>query len=87
MAAALAQSRAIFRKAIAEYGAPLPTPALLLSDKPSIVMLPFANMNGHPGKYFSGGIFKNIATDVRRPSAYSSSPAARDSPRRVGLEP
>jgi adenylate cyclase len=47
---------------------PLPqTPALALPDKPSIVVLPFANMSGdRDQEYFSDGITEDLTSDLSR---------------------
>jgi len=42
-------------------------PALSLPDKPSIAVLPFANLNGDPQQdYFSDGITEDITTELSR---------------------
>ena len=47
-------------------------PALTLPDKPSIAVLPFANMSGDPEQeYFSDGITEDIITDLSKTSALS----------------
>jgi adenylate cyclase len=47
-------------------------PALALPDKPSIAVLPFANMSGDPEQeYFSDGITEDIITDLSKTSALS----------------
>jgi adenylate cyclase len=44
-----------------------PTPELSLRDKPSIAVLPFANLNGDPQQdYFSDGIADDIITELSR---------------------
>jgi adenylate cyclase len=44
-----------------------PTPELSLRDKPSIAVLPFANLNGDPQQdYFSDGITEDITTELSR---------------------
>jgi TolB-like protein len=46
---------------------PPPQPALLLPDKPSIAVLPFANMSGDPEReYFADDIVEEIATAISR---------------------
>ena len=57
----------VFRVAgIAERSAPLPA----LPDKPSIAVLPFANMSGDPEQdYFSDGISEDLITDLSKVSA------------------
>jgi adenylate cyclase len=43
------------------------TPALALPDKPSIVVLPFANMSGDPEQeYFADGMVEEITTAISR---------------------
>ncbi len=50
-------------------GAPAPAPAPVLPDKPSIAVLPFANMSGDPEQeYFSDGISEDIITDISKVS-------------------
>lgn len=49
---------------------PLPTSALLLPDKPSLIVLPFINMSNDPEQeYFSDGITEDITTDLSRISS------------------
>jgi adenylate cyclase len=44
-----------------------PKPELSLPDKPSIAVLPFANLNGDPQQdYFSDGITEDITTELSR---------------------
>jgi adenylate cyclase len=44
-----------------------PKPELSLADKPSIAVLPFANLNGDPQQdYFSDGITEDIITELSR---------------------
>jgi adenylate cyclase len=46
---------------------PAQSPALALPDKPSIAVLPFANLSGDPQQeYFSDGITDDIVTDLSR---------------------
>ena len=46
---------------------PAQTPALALPDKPSIAVLPLANMSGdHEQEYFSDGITDDLITDLSR---------------------
>ena len=60
-------------------------PALPLPDKPSIAVLPFANMSGDPEQeYFADGMVEEIITALSPLSAgCSSSPAIRPSPTRA----
>jgi adenylate cyclase len=47
--------------------APLPKPLLALPDKPSIAVLPFANLSGDKEQeYFSDGITEDIITELSR---------------------
>ena len=60
-------------------------PALALPDRPSIVVLPFANMNGDPEQeYFADGIAEEVTQHWRDFGASSSSPETRPSPTRGG---
>jgi adenylate cyclase len=46
---------------------PAQSPALALPDKPSIAVLPFANLSGDPHQeYFSDGITDDLVTDLSR---------------------
>jgi len=46
---------------------PVPDPALALPDKPSIAVLPFANMSGDPEQeYFADGMVEEIITPLSR---------------------
>ena len=46
---------------------PVQSPALALPDKPSIAVLPFANLSGDPQQeYFSDGITDDLVTDLSR---------------------
>jgi adenylate cyclase len=63
--------------------APVP-PVLPLPDKPSIAVLPFANMSGDPEQeYFADGMVEEIITALSRIRCSSSSPAIRASPTRA----
>jgi hypothetical protein len=58
-----------------------PLPTLPLPDKPSIAVLPFANMSGDPEQeYFADGMVEEIITALSRIRCSSSSPAIRASP-------
>ena len=49
--------------------APLSAPVPVLPDKPSIAVLPFANMSGDPEQeYFSDGISEDVITDISKVS-------------------
>ena len=51
---------------------PAQSPALALPDKPSIAVLPFANLSGDPQQeYFSDGITDDLVTDSRGSRACS----------------
>jgi adenylate cyclase len=50
-----------------ETGEGVDTPSLMLTDKPSIAVLPFANMSGDPEQeYFVDGIVEDIITALSR---------------------
>ena len=67
------------RAEAAKEPAPLPLP-----DKPSIAVLPFANMSGHPEQgYFADGMVEEIITRSRAYAGSLSSPATRASPTRA----
>lgn len=52
---------------VAASPAAVPTPASAQSDKPSIAVLPFANMSGDPGQdYFADGVSEDIVTALSR---------------------
>lgn len=53
-------------------GYPLPAPATIVLAKPSIAVLPFANMSGDgEQEYFADGITEDIITDLAKVSALS----------------
>jgi adenylate cyclase len=55
------------RDAAAERPSALASPALPLPDKPSIAVLPFANMSGDPEQeYFADGMVEEITTAISR---------------------
>jgi TolB-like protein/class 3 adenylate cyclase len=58
----------VYRVAIGAVSAPVQeTPALPLPDKPSIAVLPFANMSGDPEQeYFADGMVEEIITALSR---------------------
>jgi adenylate cyclase len=52
---------------VATGNKPVPSPALPLPDKPSIAVLPFANMSGDPEQeYFADGMVEEIITALSR---------------------
>jgi adenylate cyclase len=54
-------------QSIPQGSAPTPAPALPLPDKPSIVVLPFANMSNDPEQdYFSDGITEDLTSDLSK---------------------
>jgi adenylate cyclase len=59
----IAQRHRVFR---VRLGAP-ERPALALPDKPSLAVLPFANMSGDPEQeYFADGMVEDITTALSR---------------------
>ena len=61
------------------------TPPLPLPDKPSIAVLPFANMSDDPEQeYFSDGMTDDIITDLSKISGMLLSPATRHLPIKEG---
>ena len=59
----------VYRIETAQHGIGTPPtkPALSLPDKPSIAVLPFANLSGDPDQeYFGDGIAEDILTDLAR---------------------
>src|SRR5262249_52898405 len=58
----------VYRVATDPVSAPAPeTPAIPLPDKPSIAVLPFANMSGDPEQeYFADGMVEEIITALSR---------------------
>jgi len=60
------------------------TPALPLPDKPSIAVLPFANMSGDPEQeFFADGMVEEIIRHSAAFAGFSSSPVIRPSPTRA----
>lgn len=65
---------------------PQDSPTLPLPDKPSIAVLPFANLSGDPEQeYFADGMVEDIIPVSRARAGFSSSRATRASRTRVGL--
>jgi adenylate cyclase len=63
---------------------PQPSSGLALPNKPSIAVLPFANMSGDPEQeYFADGMVEEIITALSRIRWCSSSPAIRVLPTRA----
>jgi adenylate cyclase len=59
-------------------------PTVPLPDKPSIAVLPFANMSGDPEQeYFADGMVEEIITRSPASAGFLSSPAIRASPIRA----
>ncbi len=65
----IARTVRVWRWLGAERGPPLPSvgPALALPEKPSLAVLPFANMSGDPEQdYFADGIAEDLITELSR---------------------
>jgi len=80
----IAEKVCVFRVAAAAAPAAEPLTAPPLPDKPSIAVLPFANMSNDPEQeFFADGIAEDVITALSRYPRCSSSRATRASPTRA----